>query len=58
MTEVEVTVNGAVLEVCLTNPPANALTAPICRAIGEAFMRLRDDSVARCAMCAETRRRG
>jgi len=42
--------DGAALEVTIDRPPANAIDAPTSRALGEAFIRLRDDSTLQVAI--------
>jgi len=45
-----ITRNGAVLEVVLDRPPANAIDAATSRAMGECFAELRDDPELRVAI--------
>ncbi|MSO93844.1 MAG: crotonobetainyl-CoA hydratase [Rhodospirillales bacterium] len=47
MTGVRTQRNGPVLEVVLDRPPANAIDAPTSRALGAAFVELRDDPALR-----------
>jgi crotonobetainyl-CoA hydratase len=50
MTAVSTQRNGAVLEVVLRRPPANAIDPPTSRALGAAFAQLRDDPMLRVAI--------
>src|SRR5262245_7982598 len=50
MTGVRTRRDGAVLEVTIDRPPANAIDAPASRALGEAFVSLRDDPALRVAI--------
>lgn len=47
MTGIHTHRNGPVLEVMLDRPPANAIDAPTSRALGAAFVELRDDAALR-----------
>ena len=47
---IRVTVNGAVLEVVLDNPKANAISAATSRIMGETFAAFRDDPDLRVAI--------
>lgn len=47
MSDVRTQRDGAVLEVVLDRPPANAIDAPTSRALGAAFVELRDDPALR-----------
>ena len=50
MTGVHTRRNGGVLEVTIDRPPANAIDAPTSRALGEAFVSLRDDPALQVAI--------